>query len=93
MLKYTATVGMMPIKNREGDTEARIFWALSIAQAASPTDKTFARNLQAAEMLDALGGKNVQIRLNEQQQPGYGIHEVGTARMGADAGTSVLNQF
>ncbi len=25
-LKYTATVGMMPIKNREGETEARIFF-------------------------------------------------------------------
>ena len=49
--------------------------------------------LQAAEMLDAMGGKNVQIRLNEKQEPGYGIHEVGTARMGADASTSVLNQF
>src|SRR5712692_1886702 len=24
-LKYTATVGMMPIKNRDGETEARIF--------------------------------------------------------------------
>ena len=25
--------------------------------------------------------------------PGYGIHEVGVARMGADPKTSVLNQF
>src|SRR6267378_5412053 len=25
-LKYTATVGMMPIKNRDGETEARIFF-------------------------------------------------------------------
>ena len=25
-LKYTATVGMMPLKNREGETEARIFF-------------------------------------------------------------------
>src|SRR5262247_2311302 len=25
-LRYTATVGMMPIKNREGETEARIFF-------------------------------------------------------------------
>ena len=24
-LRYTATVGMMPIKNRDGETEARIF--------------------------------------------------------------------
>jgi carboxypeptidase C (cathepsin A) len=26
VLRYTATVGMMPIKNREGETEARIFF-------------------------------------------------------------------
>jgi choline dehydrogenase-like flavoprotein len=25
--------------------------------------------------------------------PGYGIHEIGVARMGRDAKTSVLNQF
>src|SRR6266404_6741185 len=25
-LRYTATTGMMPIKNREGETEARIFF-------------------------------------------------------------------
>jgi choline dehydrogenase-like flavoprotein len=25
--------------------------------------------------------------------PGYGIHEMGTARMGADPKTSVLNQY
>ena len=49
--------------------------------------------LQAAEMLEAIGGTRVQIRLNERQQPGYGIHEVGTARMGADPKSSVLNQF
>lgn len=49
--------------------------------------------VQAAEMLDAMGGRNIQVRLNERQIPGYGIHEVGTARMGADRKTSVLNQF
>ena len=49
--------------------------------------------MQAAEMLDAMGGRNIQLRLNQRQVPGYGIHEVGTARMGADPKTSVLNQF
>jgi choline dehydrogenase-like flavoprotein len=49
--------------------------------------------LHAAEMLDALGGRNVQMRLNERQVPGFGIHEVGTARMGVDPKQSVLNQF
>src|SRR5262245_17538141 len=36
------------------DTEARIFWALAIAQTALPTDKTFAQNLKAAEILEPL---------------------------------------
>jgi choline dehydrogenase-like flavoprotein len=49
--------------------------------------------VQAAEMLEAMGGRQIQVRLNERQVPGYGIHEVGTARMGADPKTSVLNQF
>ena len=46
----------------------------------------------AAEMLDAAGatrrGPAVRTAV-----PGYGIHEAGIARMGADPKTSVLNQF
>lgn len=34
VLRYTATVGMMPIKNREGDTEARIFYTTYVADNA-----------------------------------------------------------
>lgn len=49
--------------------------------------------VQAAEMLEAIGGRQIQIRLNARQIPGYGIHEVGTARMGTDPKQSVLNQF
>src|SRR5215475_7500756 len=40
--------------NNPTDTEARIFWALAIAQTALPTDKTFAQNLRAAEILEPL---------------------------------------
>src|SRR5205814_8527686 len=36
------------------DTEARIFWALAIAQTALPTDKSYAQNLRAAEILEPL---------------------------------------
>jgi hypothetical protein len=36
------------------DTEARIFWALAIDQTALPTDKSFAQNLRAAELLEPL---------------------------------------
>ncbi len=36
------------------DTEARIFYALAVAQTASPADKTYAKNLKAAGILEPL---------------------------------------
>lgn len=53
VLDYEKAMGRLSVANKE-DVEARIFWALSVAQAASPTDKTYARNLQAAEMLEPM---------------------------------------
>jgi choline dehydrogenase-like flavoprotein len=44
----------------------------------------------AAEMLEAAGVKNVH-RNNGEYNFGRGIHEMGTARMGRDPRTSVLN--
>ena len=46
---------------------------------------------QAAEMLEAAGAKNVQT-YDQLGAPGLGIHEMGTARMGRDPKTSVLNK-
>jgi choline dehydrogenase-like flavoprotein len=46
----------------------------------------------AAEMLEAAGATNVEPELRTAV-PGYGIHEAGLARMGADPKTSVLTQF
>ena len=43
-----------------------------------------------AEMLEQCGVKNVNTYDNEYF-PGMGIHEMGTARMGRDPKTSVLN--
>jgi choline dehydrogenase-like flavoprotein len=48
--------------------------------------------IQAAEMLEAAGAKNVKINGN-YSVPGHCIHEIGTARMGNDSKTSVLNQY
>ncbi|HEY4979813.1 MAG TPA: GMC family oxidoreductase [Candidatus Acidoferrum sp.] len=45
---------------------------------------------QAAEMLAAAGAKNITV-WNEITAPGLAIHELGTARMGRDAKSSVLN--
>ena len=44
----------------------------------------------AAEMLEGAGFKNIYAYDNKQA-PGLGIHEMGTARMGKDPRTSVLN--
>ncbi len=46
----------------------------------------------AAEMLEAAGAKNIRTNDNPGG-PGLGIHEMGTARMGKDPKTSVLNKF
>jgi len=45
---------------------------------------------QAAEMLTNAGFKDVQT-YDSPGAPGLGIHEMGTARMGRDPKTSVLN--
>ena len=46
---------------------------------------------QAAEMLEKAGFKNITT-FDEEHAPGIGIHEMGTARMGRDPKTSVLNE-
>ena len=47
----------------------------------------------AAEMMAAAGAKNIRPWMVMDRIPGYGIHEMGVARMGKDPKTSVLNQF
>jgi choline dehydrogenase-like flavoprotein len=47
--------------------------------------------IQAAEMLAAAGAKNINV-FQEITPPGLAIHEMGTARMGRDPKTSVLNE-
>jgi glucoside 3-dehydrogenase (cytochrome c) catalytic subunit len=47
----------------------------------------------AAEMMDAAGATNIRPYAVPNRVPGYGIHEVGVARMGKDPKKSVLNQF
>jgi glucoside 3-dehydrogenase (cytochrome c) catalytic subunit len=47
----------------------------------------------ATEMMEAAGAKNIKPFTEPDRIPGYGIHEMGTARMGRDPKSSVLNQF
>ena len=46
----------------------------------------------AVEMLQKSGLKDI-IGFDNEHPPGYGVHEMGTARMGLDPKTSVLNGF
>ncbi|MBC6411204.1 MAG: GMC family oxidoreductase [Ekhidna sp.] len=46
---------------------------------------------QAVEMLASVGFRNIETE-DKEYGPGIGIHEMGTARMGRDPKTSVLNK-
>lgn len=46
----------------------------------------------AAEMLEAAGFKNINQYNSDRTHIGLGIHEMGTARMGRDSKTSILNK-
>jgi choline dehydrogenase-like flavoprotein len=47
----------------------------------------------ASEIMAAAGAKNIRPWFAMDRVPGYGIHEMGVARMGKDKKTSVLNQY
>jgi glucoside 3-dehydrogenase (cytochrome c) catalytic subunit len=49
-------------------------------------------SVTAAEMLEAAGAKEIESFV-EHNAPGLAIHEMGTARMGRDPRTSVLNAY
>ena len=49
-------------------------------------------SIAAAEMLSAAGGRCIQP-FTDDDPPGFSIHEMGTARMGRDPKTSVLNAW
>lgn len=46
--------------------------------------------VDAKEMLEKIGLTGI-VDFDNEHEPGYGIHEMGTARMGKDPKTSVLN--
>jgi choline dehydrogenase-like flavoprotein len=69
--------------------------ALRISMAWGENERAMIPDMAqtAAEMLDAAGAKNIQPFMVRDRVPGYGIHEMGGARMGASRKESVLNQF
>jgi len=67
---------------------------LSIDAEWKENEKTMRKDMKdaAAEMLEAAGFKNVKT-FDNPDNIGLGIHEMGTARMGKDAKSSVLNKW
>jgi choline dehydrogenase-like flavoprotein len=70
-------------------------WGLPVLKfdcAIGENERMMRKDMTAdmAEMLEACGVKDVHTFENEYF-PGMGIHEMGTARMGRDPKTSVLN--
>jgi choline dehydrogenase-like flavoprotein len=49
-------------------------------------------SIAAAEMLSAVGARSIEPFMDDDP-PGFSIHEMGTARMGRDPKTSVLNSW
>jgi len=48
--------------------------------------------IDAVEMLEKAGLNDI-VGFDNKHYPGFGIHEMGTARMGRDPKTSVLNKW
>jgi choline dehydrogenase-like flavoprotein len=79
----------------ELDPEKKDAWgipALKIHCAWGDNERALLKDMAitAAEMLAAAGAKNIET-FDENSPPGFTIHEMGTARMGRDPKTSVLN--
>lgn len=67
---------------------------LNIACAYGPNEEAMTQDIihSAAEMLEHAGLK-ITSSTDTKQAPGLGIHEMGTARMGRDPKSSILNKW
>jgi len=79
------------------DPEVRDRWgipALHVQCTWGPNERAILKDSQvtAAEMLEAAGAKDIGT-YDDHSPPGLCIHEMGTARMGRDPKTSVLNRW
>ncbi len=68
--------------------------ALRVHCTWGPNELAMVEDMQVAcaEMLESAGARSVR-RYNDHATPGLCIHEMGTARMGRDSKTSVLNPW
>jgi choline dehydrogenase-like flavoprotein len=79
------------------DPEVRDAWGIPVPRfhcTLGPNELAMRRDMTvaAAEMLEAAGCTEVET-FEDVYRPGEGIHEMGTARMGRDPRTSVLNRW
>jgi choline dehydrogenase-like flavoprotein len=95
----TAFGEMLPVHgNRVGIDETRTDkWGLPVLEidcATGENERLMRLDMMndMAETLEAAGARDVQA-YDEGCFPGRGIHEMGTARMGRDPRTSVLNEW
>jgi choline dehydrogenase-like flavoprotein len=77
------------------DSAKKDKWGLPVLKidcATGENERLMRKDMIAdmAEMLEQVGAKNVET-FDLESWPGMGIHEMGTARMGRDPKTSVLN--
>jgi choline dehydrogenase-like flavoprotein len=91
---------MLPRKDNtvELDPEKTDAWGipqLRINCTFGDNEETMRQDMatQLAEMLEAAGCTDVEPYLSDEAAPGLCIHEMGTARMGRDPDTSVLNRW
>jgi choline dehydrogenase-like flavoprotein len=68
--------------------------ALRIQCTFGPNERAILHDMQvtAAEVLEAAGARDIET-FDDANPPGLCIHEMGTARMGRDPRTSVLNSW
>jgi choline dehydrogenase-like flavoprotein len=89
-------LGMRPVPDKNGKQRLDK-WGLPVLAfdvEYKENEKKMRKDMlnEAIEMLEATGVKNVRGRDGDGTL-GRGIHEMGTARMGKDPKTSVLNKF
>lgn len=65
---------------------------IHMSNGANETEMIKDMAVAAGELLGAAGATNIRTRA-DTASPRWAVHEGGTARMGTDAKTSVLNQF
>ena len=99
MIGATGFGEMLPVHdNKIGiDTARKDKWGLPVLKvdcALGENERLMRIDManDMAEMLEAAGASDVAI-YEREYYPGMGIHEMGTARMGRDPKTSVLNRW